>query len=178
MASLATVPLSSRGQKSSECVRAEKRSLRPSLCNQRSVLAQPEHKSFAAASKGTSGASRFNRMRGVSAAIFAQRGIMIRQGAYHTPRFGARIVKVSTTMPQCLPSGSMYFAHSCRRPSKRRAGSMMCRNSSEHVLNVCRGCRGGTPANAEDGASNAPSASFEPRSVPRCSLSRGGRDGM
>jgi aspartate/methionine/tyrosine aminotransferase len=33
------------------------------------------------------------------AAVFAQRGIMIRQGSYHTPRFGARFVKVSTTVP-------------------------------------------------------------------------------
>jgi histidinol-phosphate aminotransferase len=33
------------------------------------------------------------------AAVFAQRGIMIRQGAYHTPRFGSRFVKVSTTVP-------------------------------------------------------------------------------
>ena len=33
------------------------------------------------------------------AAVFGQRGIMIRQGAYHTPRFGSRFVKVSTTVP-------------------------------------------------------------------------------
>jgi aspartate/methionine/tyrosine aminotransferase len=33
------------------------------------------------------------------AAVMAQRGIMIRQGSYHTPRFGARFVKVSTTVP-------------------------------------------------------------------------------
>ncbi len=33
------------------------------------------------------------------AAVFAQRGIMIRQGSYHTPRFGHRFVKVSTTVP-------------------------------------------------------------------------------
>ena len=33
------------------------------------------------------------------AAAFAQRGIMIRQGSYHTPRFGSRFVKVSTTVP-------------------------------------------------------------------------------
>ncbi|HMA72468.1 MAG TPA: aspartate aminotransferase, partial [Xanthobacteraceae bacterium] len=33
------------------------------------------------------------------AATYAERGIMIRQGAYHTPRFGARFVKVSTTVP-------------------------------------------------------------------------------
>jgi histidinol-phosphate aminotransferase len=33
------------------------------------------------------------------AAVFAQRGIMVRQGAYHTPRFGSRFVKVSTTVP-------------------------------------------------------------------------------
>jgi histidinol-phosphate aminotransferase len=33
------------------------------------------------------------------AAIYAQRGIMIRQGSYHTPRFGSRFVKVSTTVP-------------------------------------------------------------------------------
>jgi aspartate/methionine/tyrosine aminotransferase len=33
------------------------------------------------------------------AAVYAQRGIMIRQGAYHTPRFGSRFVKVSTTVP-------------------------------------------------------------------------------
>jgi aspartate/methionine/tyrosine aminotransferase len=33
------------------------------------------------------------------AAVFAERGIMIRQGAYHTPRFGSRFVKVSTTVP-------------------------------------------------------------------------------
>jgi aspartate/methionine/tyrosine aminotransferase len=33
------------------------------------------------------------------AAVFAQHGIMIRQGAYHTPRFGSRFVKVSTTVP-------------------------------------------------------------------------------
>ncbi len=33
------------------------------------------------------------------AAVMAQRGIMIRQGAYHTPRFGSRFVKVSTTVP-------------------------------------------------------------------------------
>src|SRR5438105_738281 len=32
------------------------------------------------------------------AAVFAQRGIMIRQGSYHTPRFGSRLVKVSTTV--------------------------------------------------------------------------------
>jgi histidinol-phosphate/aromatic aminotransferase/cobyric acid decarboxylase-like protein len=28
-----------------------------------------------------------------------ERGIMIRQGAYHTPRFGHRFVKVSTSVP-------------------------------------------------------------------------------
>jgi histidinol-phosphate aminotransferase len=33
------------------------------------------------------------------AAVMAQRGIMIRQGSYHTPRFGSRFVKVSTTVP-------------------------------------------------------------------------------
>jgi aspartate/methionine/tyrosine aminotransferase len=33
------------------------------------------------------------------ATVYAQRGIMIRQGSYHTPRFGARFVKVSTTVP-------------------------------------------------------------------------------
>jgi aspartate/methionine/tyrosine aminotransferase len=33
------------------------------------------------------------------AAVFAPRGIMIRQGSYHTPRFGSRFVKVSTTVP-------------------------------------------------------------------------------
>ena len=33
------------------------------------------------------------------AAVFAQRGIMIRQGSYHTPLFGSRFVKVSTTVP-------------------------------------------------------------------------------
>ena len=33
------------------------------------------------------------------AAVFAERGIMIRQGAYHTPRFGTQFVKVSTTVP-------------------------------------------------------------------------------
>jgi histidinol-phosphate/aromatic aminotransferase/cobyric acid decarboxylase-like protein len=33
------------------------------------------------------------------ATVFAQRGIMVRQGAYHTPRFGSRFVKVSTTVP-------------------------------------------------------------------------------
>jgi histidinol-phosphate aminotransferase len=33
------------------------------------------------------------------AAVMAQRGIMVRQGAYHTPRFGSRFVKVSTTVP-------------------------------------------------------------------------------
>jgi histidinol-phosphate/aromatic aminotransferase/cobyric acid decarboxylase-like protein len=33
------------------------------------------------------------------ATVFAERGIMIRQGAYHTPRFGSQFVKVSTTVP-------------------------------------------------------------------------------
>jgi histidinol-phosphate aminotransferase len=33
------------------------------------------------------------------AAVLSQRGIMIRQGSYHTPRFGSRFVKVSTTVP-------------------------------------------------------------------------------
>lgn len=33
------------------------------------------------------------------AAVFAQDGIMIRQGSYHTPRFGSRFIKVSTTVP-------------------------------------------------------------------------------
>lgn len=33
------------------------------------------------------------------AAVFAERGIMIRQGSYHTPRFGSRFIKVSTTVP-------------------------------------------------------------------------------
>jgi histidinol-phosphate aminotransferase len=33
------------------------------------------------------------------ATVYAQRGIMIRQGSYHTPRFGSRFVKVSTTVP-------------------------------------------------------------------------------
>ena len=33
------------------------------------------------------------------AAVYAERGIMIRQGAYHTPRFGSRFIKVSTTVP-------------------------------------------------------------------------------
>jgi histidinol-phosphate aminotransferase len=32
------------------------------------------------------------------AAAYAERGIMIRQGSYHTPRFGSRFVKVSTTV--------------------------------------------------------------------------------
>jgi histidinol-phosphate aminotransferase len=32
-------------------------------------------------------------------AVLAEQGIMIRQGAYHTPRFGDRFVKVSTTVP-------------------------------------------------------------------------------
>jgi|SRR5665213_30722 len=32
-------------------------------------------------------------------AVFAERGIMIRQGSYHTPRFGSRFIKVSTTVP-------------------------------------------------------------------------------
>ena len=52
------------------------------------------------------------------AAAFAQRGIMIRQGAYHTPQFGSRFVKVSTTVPtewvdafcQRLP-GAIEAAH-------------------------------------------------------------------
>jgi aspartate/methionine/tyrosine aminotransferase len=35
----------------------------------------------------------------VLAAVFAKRGTMIRQGSYHTPRFGSRFVKVSTTVP-------------------------------------------------------------------------------
>ena len=33
------------------------------------------------------------------AAVYAERGIMIRHGAYHTPRFGSRFIKVSTTVP-------------------------------------------------------------------------------
>jgi histidinol-phosphate aminotransferase len=33
------------------------------------------------------------------AVVMGQRGIMIRQGSYHTPRFGSRFVKVSTTVP-------------------------------------------------------------------------------
>jgi histidinol-phosphate aminotransferase len=33
------------------------------------------------------------------AAVYAERGIMIRQGTYHTPRFGSRFIKVSTTVP-------------------------------------------------------------------------------
>jgi histidinol-phosphate/aromatic aminotransferase/cobyric acid decarboxylase-like protein len=33
------------------------------------------------------------------AAVFSERGIMIRQGSYHTPRFGSRFIKVSTTVP-------------------------------------------------------------------------------
>jgi histidinol-phosphate aminotransferase len=33
------------------------------------------------------------------AAVYAERGIMIRQGSYHTPRFGSRFVKVSTAVP-------------------------------------------------------------------------------
>ena len=33
-------------------------------------------------------------------AAYAERGIMIRQGAYHTPTFGDRFVKVSVTVPQ------------------------------------------------------------------------------
>jgi aspartate/methionine/tyrosine aminotransferase len=32
-------------------------------------------------------------------AAYAERGIMIRQGAYHTPNFGDRFVKVSTSVP-------------------------------------------------------------------------------
>ena len=31
---------------------------------------------------------------------YAERGIMIRQGAYHTPTFGDRFVKVSVTVPR------------------------------------------------------------------------------
>ncbi len=31
---------------------------------------------------------------------FGERGIMIRQGSYHTPRFGDRFIKVSTTVPE------------------------------------------------------------------------------
>lgn len=31
---------------------------------------------------------------------YQQRGIMIRQGRYHTPRFGDRFIKVSTTVPE------------------------------------------------------------------------------
>lgn len=34
------------------------------------------------------------------AAAYGERGIMIRQGAYHTPNFGDRFVKVSTSVPQ------------------------------------------------------------------------------
>lgn len=34
------------------------------------------------------------------AAVFAERGIMVRQGSYHTPRFGSRFIKVSTTVPE------------------------------------------------------------------------------
>ena len=30
---------------------------------------------------------------------YRRQGIMIRQGSYHTPRFGSRFVKVSTTVP-------------------------------------------------------------------------------
>ena len=33
------------------------------------------------------------------AAVLAERNIMIRQGAYHTPQFGSRFIKVSTTVP-------------------------------------------------------------------------------
>lgn len=33
-------------------------------------------------------------------AEFQREGIMIRQGAYHTPRFGERFIKVSTTVPR------------------------------------------------------------------------------
>lgn len=33
------------------------------------------------------------------AAVLSQRGIMVRQGSYHTPQFGSRFVKVSTTVP-------------------------------------------------------------------------------
>jgi histidinol-phosphate/aromatic aminotransferase/cobyric acid decarboxylase-like protein len=32
-------------------------------------------------------------------ACYQERGIMIRQGAYHTPNFGDRFVKVSTSVP-------------------------------------------------------------------------------
>ena len=31
---------------------------------------------------------------------YRARGIMIRQGTYHTPRFGHRFVKVATTVPE------------------------------------------------------------------------------
>lgn len=30
---------------------------------------------------------------------FRRRGVMIRQGAYHTGRFGGRFVKISTSVP-------------------------------------------------------------------------------
>ena len=33
-------------------------------------------------------------------AAYGERGIMIRQGSYHTPTFGDRFVKVSTSVPQ------------------------------------------------------------------------------
>lgn len=33
-------------------------------------------------------------------AVFGDHGVMIRQGAYHTPRFGDRFVKVSTSVPE------------------------------------------------------------------------------
>lgn len=44
-------------------------------------------------------------------AVLAERGIMVRQGSYHTARFGSRFIKVSTTVPaewvdafcHCLP---------------------------------------------------------------------------
>jgi hypothetical protein len=35
----------------------------------------------------------------VLVAAFQERGIMIRQGAYHTPTFGDRFIKVSTSVP-------------------------------------------------------------------------------
>jgi histidinol-phosphate/aromatic aminotransferase/cobyric acid decarboxylase-like protein len=53
------------------------------------------------------------------AVALARRGIMIRQGAYHTPRFGSRFVKVSTTVPT---EWTDAFCHELPRAIEMAAG--------------------------------------------------------
>jgi histidinol-phosphate/aromatic aminotransferase/cobyric acid decarboxylase-like protein len=69
---------------------------------------------------------------------YRRQGIMIRQGTYHTQRFGDRFVKVSTSVP------SLWVEKFCAllpEMGHRHASSTICRRNSERS-NQCRSTPG------------------------------------